>query len=134
MQDELNGVRYSPTLSIGSRSSFGYGLFIACCGQIEIGDDVLGSTRVFIGDSYHDYHDPTLPSIRQPFAEPRPVRIGNGVFLGVGSCVLPGVTLGPRAYVAANAVVTSDVPALTLVAGVPAQPIKRWDGQDWVAV
>ncbi len=131
-QDQLNGKRYSPSLRIGSRSSFGYGRFIACCGDIEIGEDVLGSARVFIADSYHDYHDPALPAIRQPFAEPRPVRIGDGAFLGVGSCVLPGVTVGGRAYVAANAVVTSDVPELTLVAGVPARPIKHWDGQAWV--
>lgn len=134
VQDELNGTRYAPRLSIGSRSSFGNGLFISCCGEIEIGEDVLGSSRVFIADSYHDYHDASLPPIRQPFAEPRNVRIGDGAFLGVGSCVLAGVTLGARAYVAANAVVTHDVAELTLVAGAPARPIKRWDGQNWVAV
>lgn len=133
VQHELNGTRYSPQLRIGSRTTFGYGLFISCCGEIDIGEDVLGSVRVFIGDSYHDYADPSLPPIRQPFAEPRAVRIGDGAFLGVGSCVMPGVTLGARAYVAASAVVTADVPELTLVAGVPARPIKRWDGQEWVS-
>jgi acetyltransferase-like isoleucine patch superfamily enzyme len=54
-------------------------------------------------------------------------RIRRGAFIGVHCVVLPGVTIGERAIVAAGSVVTRDVPPETTVAGVPARPIK--DGQ-----
>lgn len=131
---EHNGVAYTPDLRIGSGSRFGHSLFISCCGQIVIGRDVLASDRVFIGDSYHDYRDPTVAPIHQPLAPPRSVTIGDGVFLGVGCCVLQGVTLGSMSYVAANAVVTADVPERSIVAGNPARVIKRWTSGRWAPV
>ena len=67
-------------------------------------------------------------------AAPRDVTIGDGSFLGIGSMVLPGVAIGRQVYVAAGAVVTRDVPDLTLVGGNPARPIRRWDGDRWVGV
>jgi hypothetical protein len=95
---------------------------------------VLGGPRVFIGDTYHDYRAPDTAVTDQPMSDPRPVLIGSGAFLGVGSVILPGVTIGERAYVGANAVVTNDVPPNAVVGGVPARIIKRWDGQEerWV--
>ncbi len=61
-------------------------------------------------------------------------RIGNGAFVGVSVVVLPGITIGDRAIVGAGSVVTNDVPPDTMVAGVPAKPIrvrgpspKPWD-------
>lgn len=55
----------------------------------------------------------------------KPVSIGNDVWIGHGAVVLPGVTIGNGAVVGANAVVTRDVPAYTIVAGVPAKPLRR---------
>ncbi len=55
--------------------------------------------------------------------------IGNDVWMGHGAIVLPGVTVGDGAVVAAGAVVTRDVEAYTIVAGVPAKPIKRRFGR-----
>jgi acetyltransferase-like isoleucine patch superfamily enzyme len=54
-----------------------------------------------------------------------PVHLRRGCYLGVGCLILPGVTVGERAVVAAGAVVTRDVEAETVVAGVPARPIGR---------
>jgi len=59
-----------------------------------------------------------------------PVLLRRGCYLGAGCLVLPGVTVGERAVVAAGAVVTRDVPPDTLVAGVPARVLRRLDVRD----
>ncbi len=55
----------------------------------------------------------------------QPVSIGHDVWIGHGAIVLPGIRIGTGAAVAAGAVVTKDVPAYTIVAGIPAYPIRR---------
>ncbi|WP_436903463.1 DapH/DapD/GlmU-related protein [Halovenus halobia] len=55
----------------------------------------------------------------------QPVTVGHDVWIGHGAIVLPGVTVGNGAVVGAGAVVTNDVPPYTIVAGVPAEPIRR---------
>jgi acetyltransferase-like isoleucine patch superfamily enzyme len=124
----------TPRLSIGSGTSIGRFAHFACVGEIDIGAEVLMSERVFIGDTYHGYEDVTLPVIKQPMAPPEKVTIGRGAFLGIGSIVLAGVTVGEQAYVAAGAVVTQDVPAHGVVAGNPARLVKEWDetSSEWV--
>lgn len=53
------------------------------------------------------------------------VSIGNDVWIGHGAVIMPGISIGNGAIVGANAVVTKDVPAYTIVAGVPAKPLRR---------
>ncbi|MDD3826514.1 MAG: acyltransferase [Anaerolineae bacterium] len=65
-------------------------------------------------------HDPNSPSFENRGG---PIRIGDRVFIGARALVLPGITVGEGAVVAAGAVVTHDVPPFTIVAGVPARPI-----------
>jgi galactoside O-acetyltransferase len=57
-------------------------------------------------------------------AQAQPVVIGRGCFLGANVTVLAGVTIGPGSFVAAGSVVTADVPAGVLVAGVPARVVR----------
>jgi len=56
------------------------------------------------------------------------VHLCTGCWIGIGAVILPGVRVGRNAVVAANAVVTKDVPDYAVVAGIPARVIKRLDG------
>jgi acetyltransferase-like isoleucine patch superfamily enzyme len=132
--DEDSGQRYDPSLVIGDRVRIGFDMVIGCCGSVEIGDDVLTADRVYIGDTFHQYRDPSRPVAQQGLGDPRPVSIGRGAFLGINSAILPGVTIGEGAYVGANAVVTRDVPPHSLAVGNPARVVRRWDGGAWVDV
>ena len=125
--EEHQGRSFTPRLRIGDRVSMGRDIVIACIGLVEIAADVLTADRVFIGDTYHDFRDPDTPVIEQRLADPRPVRIGRGAFIGIGAIVLPGVTIGKNGYVGAGAVVTEDVPERSVVVGNPARVIRRWD-------
>lgn len=126
----------APMLRIGARSNFGARLVISCAGSIVIGEDVLAADNVFIADTYHEYRDVGRPILGQGMTEPQSVRIDDGVFLGVNAVVLPGTHIGRRAYIGASAVVTGDIPPLSIAVGNPARIVRRWDEEteQWVAV
>jgi acetyltransferase-like isoleucine patch superfamily enzyme len=131
---EHNGRRYDPRLTIGDRCLFARDVWISCVGEITIGDEVLVGDRVLITDTYHEYEDPRTSIVRQPMAPPRPVHVGDGALLNTGCVITAGTTIGARSFVAANAVVTKDVPPNTVVAGNPARAIRTYDHErgEWV--
>lgn len=92
-------------------------------GDIEIGDACLVSQYVSIIASSHGLIRDRLIRDQPWDTTRRGVKIGPDAWLGTGSTVLPGVTIGEGAVVAAGAVVTHDVPSFAIVAGVPARPI-----------
>jgi len=114
-----------------SELRIGRGVFIGCGSEfdvalkLEIGDDVLIAPGVFITDHNHLIRG-GLPIVKQR-CEEQSVVIGAGVWLGARAVVLPGVTVGAGAVVAAGAVVTRDVEAMSIVAGVPARKIGMRD-------
>jgi acetyltransferase-like isoleucine patch superfamily enzyme len=121
-----------PVITIGDRCVVGRGSAIVGHFCIDIGDDVFFGTNVYVTDQNHGYDLPDVPIGRQPPSAEQPVRIGAGSWLGTGVVVLPGACLGSNVVVAANAVVRGDVPAHTVVAGVPARPVRRWSAaQGW---
>ena len=132
--EEHNGRRYEPRLRIGDGTSFGYNLWVSCVGEIDIGREVLAGHNILITDTYHEYEDPDVAIMHQPMAEPRAVRIGDGVHLGPNVAILAGVTIGERAFVAAGAVVTRDIPPNAVAVGNPARVIRRYDRArgEWV--
>ena len=56
---------------------------------------------------------------------PAPIKIADGVWIGSNATILPGVTIGEGAIIAAGAVVTKDVEAMSIVGGVPAKLIRK---------
>lgn len=88
-------------------------------GGIYLGDRVLVGHNVVLATLNH-----SLDPAHRGDLHPAPIRIGNDVWIGANATVLPGVTIGDGAVVAAGAVVTRDVPPLTVVGGVPARVIK----------
>jgi acetyltransferase-like isoleucine patch superfamily enzyme len=94
-----------------------------CCldarAPISIGDNVSISPEVMILTTGHRYEDPNFALTSSP------VVIDDYVWIGARATVMPGVRIGRGAVVAAGAVVTSDVAAQEIVAGVPARPIGR---------
>ena len=88
------------------------------------------ASRVYISDHSHgalDYSDINTPPSERKVHSKGPVVIEDGVWIGEGACILPNVHIGRHAIIGANAVVTCDIPAYTIVGGVPARPIKTLD-------
>jgi galactoside O-acetyltransferase len=115
-----------PRLVIGDRVRLGRCVSVACIGEVVIEDDVMTSDNVFIADCFHEYADPHTPVLHQPMSTPEPVRIARGAYLGAGSIVLGGVTVGENAYVGEGAVVTKDVPPHAVVLGNPARIVESY--------
>jgi acetyltransferase-like isoleucine patch superfamily enzyme len=119
-----------PTLRIGDHAYLGRMVQINAWQDVDIGRHVMVGDRVFIGDADHNYQDTTTPIILQGDCFKGPVRLEEGCWIGAGAVILPNVTVGANAIVGANAVVTRDVPARSIVGGVPARLIKRLDNKD----
>jgi acetyltransferase-like isoleucine patch superfamily enzyme len=133
--EDHEGVKFDPALRIGDWTVIGSDLLLHCTGGIDIGERVAIAARVYIGDSFRDYGDPYVAPRDMPIAEPIPIRICDGAFVGTGSAILPGVTIGERAIVAAGSVVTRDIPARSIAFGNPARVVRSWDerSRQWVA-
>lgn len=89
-------------------------------GGITLEDKVLIAPRVNLITTNH-----VLRAEERRSVESRPIRICKNAWIGAGASILPGVTVGKNAVVAAGAVVTEDVPDDVIVAGVPASVIKH---------
>jgi acetyltransferase-like isoleucine patch superfamily enzyme len=110
-------------VAIGDRCLIGKGSGIVGHDTVEIGDDVYTGHNVYITDANHGYEDPDTPIGRQ-FVDPRPVRIGAGSWLGHGTIVLPGSSIGRHVVVGAGSVVTGVLPDFSVAVGNPARVIR----------
>jgi len=119
-----------PVIRIGERVNVGRGSSLVGRVGITIGDDVTIAPDVYVTDHNHAYEDVDVP-IKDQFPHAAPVVIGAGSWLGVGAVVLPGTTIGEHVTVAAGSVVRGEVPARSVVAGVPGRVVRRWVGDRW---
>ncbi len=119
---------FDPSIIIGDNVSIGDYSHISANNSIIIEDGVLTGRFVTIVDNSHGQPMMTdldiAPTLREVTSK-GPVHICRNVWIGEKASIMPGVTIGEGAVIAANAVVTKDVPPYTLVAGVPARIIKQ---------
>jgi acetyltransferase-like isoleucine patch superfamily enzyme len=109
-------------IHIGEDSHTARGTIVAGGGGIDIGERCMISSLVGIYSVQNRIGEDRAALLGGVSA---PVRIGNDVFVGIGAKILPGVTIGDNAVIAAGAIVTKDVPAGAAVGGVPAKLIKN---------
>ncbi len=113
-----------PKIIIGDGTSIQLYFHCGAAESVVIGKNVLIAGRVYISDHDHRFDHPELPPMHSGLIT-APVVIKDEVWIGEGAVILKGVTIGERAVIGANAVVTKDVLPYTVVGGVPARIIKE---------
>lgn len=119
--------KFSPSIVIGKNCHFGIQNHITSVNSVTIGDNLLTGKWVTITDNSHGgmlMSEQQMAPLQRPICSKGPVRIGNNVWIGDKATILPNVTIGDGAVIAANAVVTKDVPEYSVAAGNPAKIVK----------
>jgi serine acetyltransferase len=111
----------SHKIVIGSGTYINCYAIVDACERIQIGRDCIIGPHCVLNDNGKEFKAGTLVQ-DQPWTT-KPILIGDGVWIGAGAIVLKGVNIGSGGIVAAGAVVTHDVAANAIVAGVPAKQI-----------
>lgn len=115
-------------IEIGDRVVINAFAHLGAMQRIVLGDDVGIASGVCIEDHHYEYAEAgeERPLKKQPFRVAEVV-IEDGAMLGEHVTVLPGVRIGRNSWIGANAVVTDDIPAYSIAAGVPARVVRRRD-------
>lgn len=129
---EVHGNHKDKRLLFGRNVNIGYDVRISCCDKIKIGNNVLMGSRVLIIDNSHGKYTGSMPD--SPSTPPnkreliaKPITIGDNVWIGENVVIQMGVSIGYASIIAANTVVTKDIPPMCIVAGLPAKVIKKYD-------
>lgn len=125
---EYQGETFSPRIVIGDNVAFNNDCHLGCINRIEIGNNVLGASRIYISDHYHgsiSTEGIKIVPVDRPLYSKGPVIIKDNVWIGEGVAIMPGVTIGCNSIIGANSVVTSDIPENCVAAGVPAKVLKN---------
>lgn len=126
--DRFHDDDFTPSITIGEKCSFGRYNHITCISSIKIGNNFLSGRNVTISDNNHgntDYDSLSIPPYYRSLFSKGPVVIGNNVWVGDKVTILGGVTIGDNSVIAANSVVTKDVPPYSIVGGNPAKVLKQ---------
>ena len=110
-------------VEVGQKTVMGQECTISAYQRVRIGEQCVIADRAMFIDFDHGVVEVERP-IRQQGIYKRDVEVGSNVWIGYGACILRGVRVGDNAIVGTNSVVTKDVPANAVVAGIPAKVIR----------
>src|SRR4051794_12755498 len=110
-------------VSIGAKTVMGQECTISAFQHVSIGRECIVADRVMLIDFDHGVVEVERP-VRAQGIYKRDVRVGNNVWVGYGACFLRGVTVGDNAVIGTSSVITADVPANAVCAGVPARILR----------
>lgn len=110
-------------VEIGAKTVIGQECTISAYQQVRIGEQCVIADRAMFIDFDHGVVEVERP-IRTQGIYKREVEVGSNVWIGYGACVLRGVRVGDNSIIGTNSVVTKDVPANAVVAGIPARIIR----------
>jgi acetyltransferase-like isoleucine patch superfamily enzyme len=119
---------FTPQIIIGNNTSIKHNCHITSISCISIGNNVRIGQDVLITDNAHGKASFDLMQMdprKRPIFSKGPVVIDDNVWIGEKSSIMPGVHIGMGSIIAANSVVTKDVPPYCVVAGVPAKIVKQ---------
>lgn len=128
--DQYGNQEFTPEIIIGSDCAIGAWNHITCTNKIVIGSGLLTGKWVTISDNSHgttDYENLQIPPAKRNIYSKGSIIIGNNVWIGDKATILAGVTIGDGAVIAANSVVTKDIPPFSVVVGSPARIIQQVD-------
>ena len=112
---------YGYNIKVGKNFYANHNVVILDGAQVSFGDNVLVAPGVLISTVTHPLNaEKRLAGLEIA----KPITVGDNVWIGMGAKILPGVNIGSNAVIAAGAVVTKDIPANKVAAGVPATVIK----------
>ncbi len=121
-----------PTLIIGAQARLGDFVHIVAGESVRVGDHCLMASKIFISDTSHGSYQG--PDQSRPDSVPndrplryRPVVIGDRVWIGEGVSILPGSRVGHGCVIGAGAVVSGEFPDGSIIVGVPARVVRRFD-------
>lgn len=121
---ESEATPHDPHLQIGHRSYIGPGVFLGASAPLTIGADCLIGAYSYLITANHEFKNPDIPVRLQGYTH-APITLGRDVWLGCHVVVLPGVTIGDGAVIAAGAVVNQSVPPFEVWGGVPARKLSQ---------
>ncbi|MGT2846762.1 DapH/DapD/GlmU-related protein [Streptococcus massiliensis] len=134
--EEFGGCHYNPLLIIKENVSMCNRCSILCADTVQIGKDTLIASDVLITSENHGVDLSLKASYRDQPLIVKGVQIGDNCWIGEKVTILPGVSLGDNTIVGAHSVVTKSFPKNSMIAGIPAVMIKRYDErrEEWIKI